>query len=148
MKGVEKVEKVQERSFKFIYNDYDKRYFELLKISKKPSLEGQNTNRKTLNDSNPVFMKDIVYYFQNKSHRKHNFHAHSSNTSRYGNNSFQVLCAHIWNPLPEHVQFINSVYELKDFLKGWYGCKCYLCVFVQCNYVISSNLCYFLIVFL
>ena len=32
---------------------------------------------KTLNDSNPVFMKDIFNYRQNKSHEKHYFYVHS-----------------------------------------------------------------------
>ena len=51
---------------------------------------------KTLNDSNPVFMKDIFYYCQNKSHnKKHNLHVHSRNASKYGNNSLRVLGAHI-----------------------------------------------------
>ena len=36
-KGIKKVEKVQERSLKFILNNYRKTYFQLLDISKKPS---------------------------------------------------------------------------------------------------------------
>ena len=38
-KWVKKVEKVQESGLKFILNDYDKKYFQLLDISKKPSME-------------------------------------------------------------------------------------------------------------
>ena len=38
-KGIKKVEKVQERSLKFILNDNDKTYFQLLDISKKSSME-------------------------------------------------------------------------------------------------------------
>ena len=38
-KGIKKVEKVQESSLKFILNDYDETYFQLLDISKKPSME-------------------------------------------------------------------------------------------------------------
>ena len=38
-KGINKIEKVQERSLKFILNDCDKTYFQLLDISKKPSIE-------------------------------------------------------------------------------------------------------------
>ena len=76
-KGIKKVEKVQERSLKFILNDYDKTYFQLLDISKKPSMEVKRLRIliteifKTLNDSNPVFMKDIFHYCQNKSHKKY-----------------------------------------------------------------------------
>ena len=113
-------------------NDYDKTYFQLLDISKKPSMEVKRLRIliteifKTLHDSNPVFMKDIFHYCQNKSHKKHNLHVHSRNTSRYGNNSFRVLGAHIWDSLPENVKCTDSINELKNFLKGWYVCKWYL----------------------
>ena len=127
-----KIEKVQERSLKFIFNDYDKTYFQLLGISKKPSMEVKILRIlitfKTLFDSNPVFMKDIFHYCQNKSHKKHNLHVHSRNTSRYGNNSLSVLGDHIWNSFSENINCADSVYELKDFLKGWYGCKCIVCI--------------------
>ena len=88
---------------------------------------------KTLHDSNPVFMKDIFHYCQNKSHKKHNLHVHSRNTSRYGNKCLRVLGAHIWNSLPENIKCTDSVYELKNFLKGWCGCKCYLCIVQLCH---------------
>ena len=76
-KGIKKVKNVQEGSFQFILNDYDKTYFQLLDISKKPSMEVKRLRIliteifKTLNDSNPVFMKDIFHYCQNKSHKKY-----------------------------------------------------------------------------
>ena len=38
-KGIKKVEKVQEKSLKFILNDYEKTYFQLLDISEKRSME-------------------------------------------------------------------------------------------------------------
>ena len=82
---------------------------------------------KALN-SNPVFMKDIFHYCQNKSHKKHNLHAHSRSTSRYENNTLRVLGAHIWNSFPENITSTYSIDELKNFLKGWCGCKCYLCI--------------------
>ena len=51
-------------------NDYDKTYFQLLDISEKPSMEVKRLRIiitemfKTLNYSNPVFMKDILHYCQ------------------------------------------------------------------------------------
>ena len=133
-KGIEKIQKVQERSIIFILNDYDKKlHFQLLDISKKPSMEVKRLRIliteifKTLNDSNLVFMKDIFHYCQNKSHKKHNLHVHSRNTWRYGN-SVRVVGAYIWNSLPENIKSTDSFYELKNFLKGWYGCKCHPCI--------------------
>ena len=145
-KGINKIEKVQQRSLKFILNDCDKTHFQLLDISKKPSIEIKKLRIliteifKTLNDSNPIFMTDIFHYCQNVSHKKHNLHVHSRNTSRYGNNSLCVLGAHIWNSLPENIKSTDSVYKRKNSLKEWYGCECYLCV--AFNYAISATMFY------
>ena len=79
----QKNEKVQERSLKFIFKDYDKT---LLDISKKATMEVKRLRIlitgifKILNDSNPVFLRDIFNYCQNKSHKKHNLHVYSFNT--------------------------------------------------------------------
>ena len=104
-------------------NDYDKTCFQLSDILKKPSMGVKKLwiliteIFKTLNDSNPVFKKDIFDYSQNKSQKKHNLHVHSHNTSRYGKNSLHVLGAHIWNSLPENIKCTDSVYELKNFFE-------------------------------
>ena len=119
-KGINKIGKVQKSSLKFILNVYDKTYFQLLDISKKPSMKVKRLQIKiteileTLHDSNSVFMKDNC---QNKSCKKHNLHVHSRNTSRYGNSSLRILGAHIWNPLQENIKSTDSVYKLKNFLK-------------------------------
>ena len=97
-------------------NDYDKTYFQSLDISKKPSMEVKRLRIlkteifKTLYDSNSFFMNDIFHYCQNKSHKKHNLHVHSCKTSRYEENSFRVLGAHIWNCLPEDIKSTDSIY--------------------------------------
>ena len=66
---------------------------------------------KTLHDSNPIFIKDIFHYCQNKSHKKHNLHVHRRSTSGYGNNSLHVLGVHIWNSLPENIKCKDSAQE-------------------------------------
>ena len=66
-----------------ILSDYDKTLFQLLDISKELSMEVKRLRvlvteiLKTLNDSNPVFMKDIFSYCQNKNHEKHYLYVHS-----------------------------------------------------------------------
>ena len=42
---------------------------------------------KTLNNLNPVFMKDIFHYSPNVTHKKHNLYIHTENTTKFGNNS-------------------------------------------------------------
>ena len=68
-----------------------------------------------------------------KAIRSINFVLHSRNTSRYGNINIRVLGARIWNSLPENIKSTDSVYKLKNFLKGWYVCKCYLYIAELCH---------------
>ena len=37
---------------------------------------------KTLNNLNPVFMKDIFHYSPNVTHKKHNLYIHTQNTAK------------------------------------------------------------------
>ena len=58
-------------------------YVQLLNISKKPAMKGRRLQIliteifKVSNYSDPVFMKDIFHYCQNKSHKKYNLHVRS-----------------------------------------------------------------------
>ena len=40
---------------------------------------------KTLNNLNPVFMKDILHYLPNATHEKHNLYIHTQITRKLGN---------------------------------------------------------------
>ena len=63
-----KVEKIHERSLKFLSNDYLSSYAELLEKSLSVSIETKRLRTmvceifKTLNNLNPVFIKDIFHY--------------------------------------------------------------------------------------
>ena len=87
------MEKILERSLKFLFNDYLSNYAELLEKSTSVSMETKRLCTmvyeifKTLNNLNPVFMKDIFHYSPNVTHKKHNLYIHTQNTTKFGNNS-------------------------------------------------------------
>ena len=76
-KSQNKIEKTHERSLKFLSNDYVSSFAELLEKSTSVSMETKRLRRivyeifKTLNNLNPVFMKDIFHYSPNLTHKKH-----------------------------------------------------------------------------
>ena len=86
-KSQNKVEKIHERSLKFLSNDYLSSYAELLEKSTSVSMETKRLRTmvyeifKTLNNLNPVFMKDIFHYSPNVTHKKHNIYIHPQNTT-------------------------------------------------------------------
>ena len=78
-KGINKIGKVQKSSLKLILNVYDKTYFQLLDISKKPSMEVKRLRIqiteifKILNDSNPVLRRIFFIIDKTKAIRSITF---------------------------------------------------------------------------
>ena len=84
---------------------------------------------KTLNDLNPLFMKEIFCLSKYKTHRPDNLFINSRRTSKYGDKSLRILGAHIWNSLPKEIKNSKSIFEFKGLIKNWFGltCICNLC---------------------
>ena len=82
------MEKIDKRSLTFLSNDYLSSYAELLEKSTSVSMETKRLRTmvyeifKTLNNLNPVFMKDIFHYSPNVTHKKHNLYIHTQNTAK------------------------------------------------------------------
>ena len=118
-----------------IHEHYLSSYAELLKKSTSVSIETKRLHTmvseifKTLNNLNPVFMKDIFYYSPNVTHKKHNVYINTQNTTKFGNKSLSAFGANIWNTLPEHIKSTTSLLEFKKFMKTRpvTKCKCSVC---------------------
>ena len=92
-KSQNKVEKIHERSLKFLLNDYLSSYAERLEKSTSVTMETKRFCTmayeffKILNNLNPVFMKGIFHYSPNVTHKKHNLYIHTQNKRKFGNKS-------------------------------------------------------------
>ena len=128
-KSQNKVEKIHEKSLKFLSNDYLSSSAELLEKSTSVSMDTKRLRGivyeifKKPNDLNPGFMKDIFHYSPNLTHEKHILYIHTLNTTRFGKKSLRAFGANIWNTLPEHIKSTASLLEFKKFIKTWPGPK-------------------------
>ena len=60
---------------------------------------------KTLNNLNPVFMKDIFHHYSpHVTHKKHNLYIHTQNTTKFGNKKLRSFGTNMWNTLPEYIK--------------------------------------------
>ena len=84
---------------------------------------------KTINNLNPIYMREIFKTPVNSTHRNFNLHVYNHRTVRYGDKSLRVLGPHIWNSLPENVKLEKCFAKFKNYLKSWLGphCRCNLC---------------------
>ena len=117
------MEEVNERSLKFLSNDYLSSYSELLEKSTSVSMETKRLRRivyeifKTLNNLNPVFLKDIFHYSPNVTRKKHNLYIQTQDTTKFGNKSLRDFGANIWNTLPEYIKSTSLLMEFKKIIK-------------------------------
>lgn len=135
--SMKKIEKIQYRALQFLYNDYESEYSVLLQKSDKCSMEVRRLRTmaleifKSLNNLNPLFMKDLFSKRQNTNRRKNDLIIPTRNSVIFGDNSLRCLGPHIWNSLPENVKDISTFEKFKESINKWYGpnCKCSLCYY-------------------
>ena len=136
--NTEKIEKIQERTLRFIYQDCNSSYDTLLRKSQLPSLKVRRLRAialeafKILNNQTPVYLSDLLTY---KSHSysfsyTNTVEIHQVRTITYGVRSFRSNAAKIWNSLPQKFREITSAKQFRSQTGTWSGggvCTCSLC---------------------
>ena len=106
--SMRKIERIQERSLRLLYNDYDSDYNSLLHKAEVSKMEIKRLRTlvieafKTLNDLNPTYMKEIFVKNNQYSNYSNNINTHIHSGVTYGEKSLSYLAPKIWNSLPEY----------------------------------------------
>ena len=132
---MKKQEKIQERSLRFLLNDYESNYEQLLLAADKTILVIRKLKIlateifKTINDLNPSFMKEIFELNTRRDNQSSNLIVQSQSSKKYGTDTLRSLGPKIWNSLPNDIRSSNSLYSFKKLIKAWSGpqCKCNKC---------------------
>ena len=130
MRSTNKIESIQKRALRLLYNDYTSTYDSLLAKANKPSMEIKRYRTlaleifKTLNDLNPTYMQDLFYLRSSFARRPNNIAVVRTNTNTYGTKRPQI-----WNSLPEHIKAETSLASFLTLINPWFGkeCLCNLC---------------------
>ena len=131
-----KLEKLQFRALKFVFNDYTSDYASLLLKADLPSLEVSRLRAmaievfKICSGLSPNFLKDGFPL------RKSNYNLRSgrsiqqqhARTTHYGLHSFKIFGAKIWNNLSREMRDCTDLSVFKRMINTWYGFKC------NCNF--------------
>ena len=141
MTQIRKMEKIQERALRFVFNDVDSEYVELLEKAKSEMLHLKRIKViacevfKSVHGLNPSFMKEMfsektgAYDFRDK----HKLEMKRFRKMKYGRCTFSYYGAHIWNLLPVGFKECTTVKSFKNMISAWEGpnCKCSLCDFMS-----------------
>ncbi len=136
-KSLQKIEKLQERALRFLYNDNASSYSDLLSKSSKCTMFVARQRLlcieifKTLNHLNPPFMQSIFKLrSSNYSLRNPNNLAHvRPNQTTFGSKSLMSIGPQVWNGLPNEMKSAENLKSFKALIKQWDGpnCKCSAC---------------------
>ena len=136
--SMKRQERIQERAFRLLLNDYESDYDQLLSAVNKPSLEIRRLKLlateifKTINNLNPSYMKEIFELNSRRDINSKKLVVQSQNSKKYGTNTLRSLGPKIWNSLSVDIRTSNSLSTFKELIKTWSGprCQCNNCKFV------------------
>ena len=128
-----KVEKNQKRALRFLHNDTETSYDNLLSKKNKNCMSIYRLRSlcievfKTINELNPSFMKDIFQLRINgrpvRTQNINNLTVETRQTVTFGTNSISYLGPKIWNNLPYHLKCSESLVDFKRMIRKCDECS-------------------------
>ena len=124
-KSMKKIEKIHERALRFLYNDSNSSYDDLLSKAGKCTMKVSRLRTlcteiyKTVSKLNPPFMQDILKLKETtRSARNPNklIH-HRPNQVTFGSKSLLSLGPQIWNALPKEIKLAENIQIFKRMIK-------------------------------
>ena len=135
--NIKKIEKIQERALRFIFNDYSKSYEDLLTLSGLPSLKIRRMRTvaievfKIINKQGPTYLHNLIEIRNSSYNFRYSNQAilPRPRTEKYGKNSFRYSAAKMWNSLPDNIRECSSYNQFLSLISNWEGpsCSCSLC---------------------
>ena len=137
--SLNKIENLQKRTLRFLLNDYDSTYEDLLEKSDYPNMNLRRQRTlcieiyKTLNILNPGYMNDIFKLRntdrQTREKYELNLEIPKSNQATFGTRSLRSYDPKVWNALPYHIKTSGNLNSFKAIIKCWDGnhCTCRVC---------------------
>ena len=123
--NTKKIEKIQQRALRFVYDDFQNSYEFLLEKSKLPSLKTCRMRTialetfKIINKKGHLFIQDLVIIKNNSYNFRHTHtgtaEAPRPRTSNYGKKSFRYEAAQVWNSLPNEARIMTSFDQFKKY---------------------------------
>ena len=125
-----KIEKVNERALRYIFNDKSASYQDLLERIRLPSLETRRiqdmllTINNSILDKAPPTIRDLITLGSSKYNLRHDYilSLPKVNTTKYGLKSWRYFAAKKWNELANDIRVKAGTSEVKNkiwFLNFW-----------------------------
>ena len=133
-KSLLKIESIQKRALRFLYEDRVSDYNELIARAGKTTMNVYRLRAlcteiyKSINDLNPPYLKNIFQSHETdrpiRTENKNNLEVLTTNQTNFGTNSLRFLGPKIWNSLPGHLKSSENLKCFKKMIKMWDGKEC------------------------
>ena len=135
MTSTSKIESIQKKALRLLYNDYTSTNDSLLAKANKPSMELKRYRAlpleifKTINFLNPTYIEDLFHLRSSSTRQPNNIAVIRTNTNTYGTKTIRSLGPQIWNSLPEHTKAETPFVLFRSVINILFGkkCLCNLC---------------------
>ena len=137
--SLKKIENLQKRALKFLYNDYEISYEELLLKSGRATMNVNGLRilcieiYKTINNLNPEFKRDLFSLRETSKLIREKYTLNLSipvhNQVTFGSKNLRAFGPNVWNSLPYHIKSSENLESFKMIIKLWKGtrCNCKVC---------------------
>ena len=131
-----KMEKLQERALRFVFNDFTSSYDNMLEKAELTTLTLSRIKTlalevyKAIHGHSPPYMNDMFTSRQEQTHSLRNAHQLNipcTRTVGFGSHSIQFEGARLWNHLPNKIRCAENLASFKKLLRTWGGCHCAIC---------------------
>ena len=152
-KSLEKIENIQKRALRFVLNDYQSNYHDLLNKSEATGIKIMTLRLlaievyKCVNNFNPEYLNEM-FTKKNCPYDLRDtciLERPKAYTTQYGLKSFRNYGAKIWNLLPNNCKSAVSLLDFKNMIKSWNGprCRCSVCcIFLNWSYSVKHDTIY------
>ena len=139
-----KIEKINERSLRFIHKDYTSEYSDLLKSSNTTTLYLKRVRiiaqevYKAVHDQSPKYVQELVRSRHSQYPSRHNnldLYIPRVNQVKFGYRSYRYEAPSWWNSLPNDIRTVENFSLFKTLIKQWNGpaCRCNFCKYTNQN---------------
>ena len=139
-----KIEKINKRALRIVFNDYTSSYPDLLMKAKRKCIYIQNVHviltecYKYVNDINPNILEH-VFKLRNHTHDTRGvqmLQLPQVNTITHGINSFRYQGPKLWNLLPDEIKLSENEAKFKFNIKDWKPtCHCGSCIICRLHLI-------------
>ena len=129
---IHKMEKIQERALRFVYDDYTSKYTDFLCTFGELPKEGpRNGSGNATNGLSPEYSINLVQYRHSQYSNRRPLDPRV-NQENFGYGSFIFQAPSLWNSLPLNIRKAENFNTFKNLIKSWNGpqCRCSFCI---CN---------------